>query len=205
MGLSKNNQLECVFFLHDPLREGGYEIVQELLLQGIKKVVILSGDHPESVARVAEQVDVTEFHGDMRPQDKLAWIQAHQAQQHHVIMVGDGINDAPTLAVANVSISFIGATDLAQINSDFVIMGQHLSVIPKLRKLSRKSRKIIIQNLSWAVAYNFMAVPFAAIGWIPPWGAALGMSLSSFFVISNSLRLKERANVNKNKHPIFSQ
>ena len=193
IGLSKDKQLECVFFLHDPLREGGYEMVQDLFLQGIKKVVILSGDHPESVARVAGQLGITEFHGNMKPEDKLAWIQTQQAQQHHVIMVGDGINDAPTLAAANVSISFTDATDLAQINSDFVIMGQHINVIPELRKLSRKSRKIIIQNLSWAAAYNFMAVPFAVLGWIPPWGAALGMSLSSFLVISNSLRLKERA------------
>ena len=192
IGLSNNRRLECVFLLHDPLREGGYEMIQQLLSQGIKKIVILSGDHPQSVARVAEQLGVTEFYGHMKPQDKLTWIQDQQAQQHQVIMVGDGINDAPTLAVANVSISFISATDLAQINSDFVIMGQHISVIPKLRELSRKSRKIILQNLSWAAAYNFLAVPFAALGWIPPWGAALGMSLSSFLVISNSLRLKQR-------------
>ena len=198
IGLSKNEQLECIFLLHDPLREGGYKMIQALLLQGIKKVVILSGDHPETVARVAQQLGINEFYGHMKPQDKLNWIQSQQAHKKHIIMVGDGINDAPTLAAANVSISFIGATDLAQISSDFIIMGQHINVIPKLRQLSRKSRTIIIQNLSWAGAYNLLAVPFAAFGWIPPWGAALGMSLSSFIVISNSLRLKDRNNlVNK--------
>ena len=192
IGLSQNEHLECVFILHDPLRQGGDTMIQALLSQGIKKVVILSGDHPDSVAQVAKQLGIEEFHGHMTPHDKLAWIQTQQRQQHNVIMVGDGINDAPTLAAANVSISFISATDLAQINSDFVIMGQPIDVIPKLRQLSQKSRKIIIQNLSWAAAYNFIAIPFAVVGWIPPWGAALGMSLSSFLVISNSLRLKNK-------------
>ena len=191
IGLSQNEQLECIFILQDPLREGGEKMIQALLSQGIKKIVILSGDHPDSVAQVAKKLGVETFHGHMKPHDKLAWIQAQQRQQHNVIMVGDGINDAPTLAAANVSISFISATDLAQINSDFVIMGQPIDVIPKLRQLSQKTRKIIIQNLSWAAAYNFIAIPFAVVGWIPPWGAALGMSLSSFLVISNSLRLKK--------------
>ncbi|MCK5901932.1 MAG: heavy metal translocating P-type ATPase [Cocleimonas sp.] len=197
IGLSREGQLECVFFLHDPLRTGSQEMIQTLFLEGVKKIVILSGDHPDSVAQIAKQLGVSESYGHMKPQDKLEWIQ--QRQRHHqVIMVGDGINDAPTLAAANVSISFTSATDLAQINSDFIIMGQHIDVIPKLRILAQKARAIIIQNLSWAVAYNFLAIPFAMTGWIPPWGAALGMSLSSFLVISNSLRLKND-NLNQNK------
>ncbi len=192
VGLAKNNQLKCVFLLQDPLREGSKKIVPGLLAEGIKKIVILSGDHPDSVARVAQQLGINEFYGHMNPEDKLKWIKSRQKQQHHIIMAGDGINDAPTLAAANVSVSFIEATDLAQINSDFVIMGKHINVIPKLIKLSAKTRSVIIQNLIWAAAYNFLAIPFATLGLIPPWGAALGMSVSSFIVISNSLRLKER-------------
>ena len=196
IGLSRQGKLECIFFLHDPLRLGSQQMIQTLFSEGVKKIVILSGDHPDSVAQIAKQLGVTESYGHMKPQDKLAWIQQRQ-KNHQVIMVGDGINDAPTLAAANVSISFTSATDLAQINSDFVIMGQHIDVIPKLRNLSQKARKIIIQNLSWAVTYNFLAIPFAIAGWIPPWGAALGMSLSSFLVISNSLRLKNNHQFNQ--------
>ncbi|CAA6809308.1 MAG: Type cbb3 cytochrome oxidase biogenesis protein CcoI; Copper-translocating P-type ATPase (EC [uncultured Thiotrichaceae bacterium] len=190
IGLSRNQQLQGVFILHDPLRAGGQSMIEALKAQGVRNIAILSGDHPDSVSKVAKKLGITEYYGHMQPQDKLAWIQQQQAQGHHIVMVGDGINDAPTLAAADVSISFTSATDLAQINSDFIIMGKPINVIPKLRTLSQKTRRIIIQNLSWAAAYNFLAVPFAVMGWIPPWGAAIGMSLSSFIVISNSLRLR---------------
>jgi len=190
IALSKNDSLECIFILHDPLREGCHEMIQSLSLQGIKNIIILSGDHPSSVAQIAKKLGIKEFHGNMKPKDKLSWIRNYQ-QKHHVIMIGDGINDAPTLAAANASISFASATDLAQINSDFVIMGHSVNVVPLLLQLSQKTRRIIIQNLSWAAFYNSIAIPFAALGWLPPWGAALGMSLSSFIVISNSLRLRK--------------
>jgi len=190
VSLSKNRQLECIFILQDQLREGSDTLVEDLKKTGIKHLIILSGDHPESVKRLAEKMGFTQYHGNMKPQDKLQWIQDLQAKGQHIVMIGDGINDAPTLAAANVSISFTEATDLAQINSDFVIMSQQINSLPKLRQLSKKTRRLILQNLSWAIAYNSLAVPFAALGYIPPWGAALGMSLSSFIVITNSLRLK---------------
>jgi Cu2+-exporting ATPase len=190
IALAQGASLKALFVLQDRLRSEVAEVISQLKSQGIRQVVILSGDHPQSVARVAELVGADEYLGDQSPEDKLKFIQSQQERGHHVIMVGDGINDAPTLAAANVSVSFAEATDLAQLNSDFVLMGQQLTVLPKMRELSQKTRRIIIQNLTWALGYNFTAVPFAAFGFIPPWGAALGMSLSSFIVISNSLRLK---------------
>ncbi len=190
IALSKNGLLECIFILHDPLREGSHEMIQSLSRQGINNIIILSGDHPSSVTQIAQKLGIKEYHGNMKPKDKLSWIRNYQ-QKHRVIMVGDGINDAPTLAAANASISFASATDLAQINSDFVIMGRSVNVVPMLLQLSQKTRRIIIQNLSWAALYNCIAIPFAVFGWLPPWGAALGMSLSSFIVITNSLRLRK--------------
>ena len=190
ISLCQEGQVEALFILHDELRENGKEMVRQLKQQGIDHLVILSGDHPDSVARIAHELGIETFHGHLQPQDKLRWIQQHQQAGHKVVMVGDGINDAPTLAAADVSISFAEATDLAQMNSDFVLMTSKLDRLPKMRVITLKTRRIILQNLFWAVGYNFTAVPFAALGWIPPWGAALGMSLSSFIVISNSLRLK---------------
>jgi Cu2+-exporting ATPase len=106
-------------------------------------------------------------------------------------MFGDGINDAPTLALADVSVSFADATDLANNSSDFLILGDNPSVLADARRLARKTRRNIMQNFGWAAGYNLLAIPFAAAGLIPPWGAAIGMSLSSLVVVINALRLQK--------------
>jgi Cu2+-exporting ATPase len=106
-------------------------------------------------------------------------------------MFGDGLNDAPTLAAADVSISFADATDLANAGSDFLLLGEDPAALADARRLARRTRRTIRQNLAWAAAYNLVAVPFAAAGWIPPWGAAIGMSCSSLFVVLNALRLRD--------------
>jgi len=190
IGLAKENKLKLLFVLEDALRPQVAETLAALKKQGMNKIIILSGDHPDSVKQIASKLGIKEYHGHKTPEGKLNWIQAYQKKGHKIIMVGDGINDAPTLAAANVSISFAEATELAQINSDFVLLSQQLERLPEMRNIAIRTRRIILQNLTWAIGYNFTAVPFAAMGLIPPWGAALGMSLSSFIVISNSLRLK---------------
>jgi Cu2+-exporting ATPase len=126
----------------------------------------------------------------MSPQDKLAWTRGRQQQGHRVAMFGDGINDAPTLAAADVSISFSGATDLANASSDFLILGDDAGALAEARRLAQRTRRNILQNFAWAGGYNLIAVPFAAAGYIPPWGAAIGMSLSSLIVVMNALRLQ---------------
>ncbi len=187
--LSKNDSLMGYFLLKDPLRASAANIVPALKRLGVKHFYILSGDNSANIAPIASELGIGKFYGSMSPQDKLDWIQSEQSSGHRVVMIGDGINDAPILTAADASISFSEASDLAKINSDFVILGQNINLVPKLYERAKKNRAIIIQNLTWAIVYNLVAIPFAFIGWLPPWGAALGMSLSSFIVISNSLRL----------------
>jgi P-type Cu2+ transporter len=158
---------------------------------GVRQLVILSGDAPDSVQRLAGQLGIEEAHGGLSPADKLDWTRARQAQGQSLAVFGDGINDAPTLAAADVSISFSDATDLANASSDFLILGDNTGTLVAARRLARRTRRNIMQNLVWAAAYNLLAVPFAAVGWIPPWGAALGMSFSSLFVVLNALRLQK--------------
>jgi len=109
-----------------------------------------------------------------------------------VLMIGDGINDAPVLSVANVSMTVSGASELANSTADFIITGKSLKYIVYILNTSDRTRSVIRQNLLWALAYNFTAVPFAAAGMIVPWMAALGMSLSSLLVVLNSGRLARR-------------
>ena len=107
-----------------------------------------------------------------------------------IMMLGDGINDAPTLAVADLSMTFSDATDLAKNNCDFILLGKDFCFLAPAFKLMLKTRRIILQNLGWAIAYNIIAVPAAALGYVTPWMAAIGMSLSSLLVVMNSMRLK---------------
>ena len=184
--------VQAVLLFEDPLRPGIRAMLDGLKDCGVRHFAILSGDAHDSVQRLGKQLGIDDAHGGLSPADKLAWAQAQQAQGRQLAMFGDGINDAPTLAVADVSISFANATDLANSSSDFLILGNDTAALADARRLSRQTRYNIMQNFAWAGTYNLVAVPFAAAGWIPPWGAALGMSFSSLFVVLNALRLQKR-------------
>ena len=188
--LANPEGVQAVMAFSDPLRAGVQDMLVDLRQAGVRQFAILSGDTQRSVSGVGRQLGIDDCRGRLSPEDKLRWIRQKQADGHRVGMFGDGINDAPVLAAADVSVSFSEATDLANASSDFLILGDDIRCLAAARRLARRTRINILQNLAWAAGYNVLAVPLAVAGWIPPWGAAIGMSLSSLLVVLNALRLQ---------------
>ena len=179
------------FDLHEDVRPEAAAVVRQLQQDGVQ-VLLLSGDRSFAVQRVAQQVGIVEAHGGCTPGDKLARMQAAQAQGRHVAMVGDGLNDGPVLAGAHVSFAFGRAVPLAQARSDFVVLGDQLALVPQTLLLARRTLRIVRQNLWWAACYNALSVPLAVVGWMPAWLAGLGMAASSLLVVLNAARLSRR-------------
>lgn len=192
--LANNEKLLAVFYLSDELREQAVESVQALKALG-KKVWLVSGDNEAAVSYIAKQVGIETAHHSMKPEDKLNIIHELQAQGEIVAMVGDGVNDAPVLATAQVSIAMGGGTQLAQASADMVLLSEHLPHLVDGIKMAQRSVKIVHQNLTWALVYNVMALPLASMGYIAPWMAAIGMSASSLVVVLNALRLNKSVDV----------
>jgi Cu2+-exporting ATPase len=134
---------------------------------------------------------IDDAQGGCSPSSKLQALQALQAQGRKVAMVGDGLNDGPVLAGADVSFALGQAVPLAQSKSDFVLMGGQLDALVSTLLRSRQTMRIVKQNLLWSVAYNATCVPLALTGWLPAWAAGLGMALSSLLVVLNALRLSQ--------------
>ena len=160
------------------------------------QVQVLSGDRLQAVQRVAAQVGVSDIAAGCTPQSKLAHVRALQRQGRRVAMVGDGLNDGPVLASAHVSVAMGEAVPLAQAQSDFVVLGGQLAMIPRLLVHARRTMRIVRQNLLWAALYNAVCVPLAVTGWLSAWLAGLGMALSSLLVILNAARLARTAPIN---------
>jgi Cu2+-exporting ATPase len=179
------------FDLDDGLRESAIETLAVLREKGFD-LNILSGDHPQAVASVAERTGIDNWYAEQTPLMKMDFLESLQAKGKTVLMVGDGINDAPVLSAANVSVTVSGASELANSTADFIATGKSLKYIDYILENGHRTRLVIRQNLSWALTYNLLAVPFAAAGMIVPWMAALGMSLSSLLVVLNSGRLAKR-------------
>jgi Cu2+-exporting ATPase len=178
----------ALFTLGDPLRSHARLVVRELEALG-KTVCILSGDRRAAVARVARELDLSLARGDAAPQDKLEFVRWLQRQGAIVAMIGDGVNDAPVLAQAQVSVALAGGTQLAQTSADMVLASERLDALLDAVRVARATRRVIRQNLAWAVIYNAVAVPLAALGYVTPLIAAIGMSASSMMVVINALRL----------------
>jgi Cu2+-exporting ATPase len=186
--LAGRDMVQAAFVLSDELRPGARELITKLKHQG-KSVMLLTGDHETAARRVAARVGIDDFAWDLRPADKLERVKALQRQGAIVAMVGDGVNDAPVLAAAQVSVAMGGGTAVAAASADMILLSQNLSHLVAGMAVARRALAIIRQNLAWAVLYNLLAIPAAAAGYITPWMAALGMSLSSLLVVANALRL----------------
>jgi Cu2+-exporting ATPase len=180
------------FLIRESCRPDAATAIASLRAQGLG-VELCSGDSTESVRAFAMLLDIGDPQARQLPEDKLAHVRGLQAQGHVVAMVGDGLNDAPVLAGADVSLAMAGGSALAQRAADMVIISPLLSRIPQTILLARKTRRIVRQNLAWALGYNLVALPLAATGQVEPWLAALGMAVSSLLVTLNALRLTRMA------------
>ena len=176
------------FELDETVRPDAAKTVAALNAMGMA-VQMLSGDRTQAARRIAEPLHISDAQGDCTPQTKLAHLQRLQQQGHKVLMVGDGLNDGPVLAGADVSVAVGLAVPLAQAQCDFVMPGAQLMMLPAMLAQARRTVRVVRQNLWWAAVYNAVCVPLALAGWLPAWLAGLGMALSSLLVIANAARL----------------
>ncbi|WP_410498376.1 heavy metal translocating P-type ATPase [Chitinibacter sp. S2-10] len=186
--LANSTAIMAAFILADQIRPEAGQVIAAL--QASRYTVhLLSGDQLPIVNHVASELGITRVRASANPESKVAYIQALQSKGHRVLMLGDGVNDAPVLALANVSIAMGAGVDIAQAAGDMVLLNNQLSSLPQALLLAKKCRKIIQENLLWALGYNLVALPIAVMGWITPWLASLGMAVSSLLVVLNALRL----------------
>ena len=186
--LANENEWLAIFTLQDQLRDDAALMVSQLKQLNVD-AILLSGDQQRVVKNIASALNIQTHYAEQSPDDKLMVIKQLQQQGHIVAMVGDGVNDAPVLAAAQVSIAMGSGTELAQASSDMVLLSENLGHLPQSITHARKTMAVVKQNLGWAVLYNLTALPLAALGYIAPWLAAIGMSASSLFVVLNALRL----------------
>ncbi|MDI2594826.1 heavy metal translocating P-type ATPase [Pseudomonas sp. 681] len=176
------------FVLDDRLRADAPALLAACKARGWR-TLLLSGDSSPMVASVAAELGIDEARGGLRPDDKLQVLQQLHKQGRKVLMLGDGVNDVPVLAAADISVAMGSATDLAKTSADAVLLSNRLDALVQAFTLARRTRRVIIENLLWAGLYNGLMLPFAALGWITPIWAAVGMSISSLTVVLNALRL----------------
>jgi P-type Cu2+ transporter len=176
------------FDLDETLRPGALDAVASLRRLGLDPQV-LSGDQPAVVRQLAERAGIADARGGQTPQDKLDHVAALQRSGRRVAMVGDGMNDGPVLARADLSIAVGQAVPVAQARCDFIIQGGQLEGVATVLRQARRTQVVVRQNLAWAAAYNVVAVPLAIAGQMPPWLAGLGMAASSVLVVLNAARL----------------
>jgi Cu2+-exporting ATPase len=179
----------CWFALDDRLRDDAATTVLALRQRGLR-VHLLSGDPSDAAPRLAAHLGMDALAYGAAPERKLAYLRELQQQGRRVLMVGDGINDIPVLACADVSVAMSDASQLAKTNADCIFLTAHLDRLLTLLAGARRTRRVVRENLAWALGYNALALPLAALGWVPPWLAAVGMSLSSLLVVGNALRLQ---------------
>jgi Cu2+-exporting ATPase len=170
------------FELIDPLRAQAPAALRALREAGLS-VVLASGDRLQAVERVAAELHIPEASGRLDPAGKISLVRNLQAAGHRVLMVGDGINDAPVLGAADVSCAMGQGAAIAHSAADMLLLNDSLQLLGEAVLTARANARLVRANLAWALGYNVCAVPLAAMGWVPPWAAAIGMSCSSLFVV----------------------
>ncbi|MEP1446886.1 MAG: heavy metal translocating P-type ATPase [Paraglaciecola sp.] len=184
--LSNQHFVLCGFLLTDKIRPTSVTFLEEIKS---KHLTLLSGDIPSVVEDVANTLKIPNWLAQQTPEEKLNFIKQAQSQKHVVLMVGDGINDGPVLAQADVSVTLGAGSDLAKSSADVILLDNSLEKISLVFTIAKRCKVKIIQNMSWAIAYNLLVLPLAVCGLLSPWMAVVGMSLSSFIVVVNSIRL----------------
>ncbi len=196
---SANQRLGTIEF-SPRLRDGAAEAIEQLQSLGLD-IALLSGDSGASTQALAQAAGIACWRGDQLPEHKQAWLRDQQRAGRVCLMVGDGINDAPALAAADLSIAMPSASDLSLASADAVMTTEALHHLPDLILLTRRTQRIIRENLFWVLAYNAIAIPVALTGWVTPWLAAIGMSASSLVVLANARRVKIDARRHTNTAP----
>ena len=181
----------AIFRLGDRIREDAAEMSARLRQAGLR-LSIFSGDATATAAHVGRQLGIDDARGDLSPEAKHSALVGMQEAGALVAMAGDGVNDAPVLARAQVSVAMGGGADLARASADVVLLGNNLHALADGVELARTTLRIVRQNLGWALAYNLVAIPLAMSGLVTPWMAGIGMSTSSLLVVLNALRLQRR-------------
>ncbi|KAA5614752.1 heavy metal translocating P-type ATPase [Rhodovastum atsumiense] len=187
--LARPGQAPVAFRFHEQLRPDAAETIAWLHRAGLT-VRLASGDRAGAVARVAEALGIAQWRAEVTPVDKVALVEALRAEGRHVLMVGDGLNDGPSLAAASVSMSPSTAADISQTVADVVFQGHHLAPVVTVLRTARRARAGMQENLGLSLVYNVFMLPLAATGFVTPWLAAVAMSSSSLLVMANSFRVR---------------
>lgn len=188
--LADNRQPLAWIALMDEARTDARAVIDHLKARGIA-VELLSGDQSAPVAQLAVYLGIEHYSAGATPSDKLSRLNQCQAKGDKVLMIGDGINDVPVLAGADISVAMASASDLAQTRADSILLNNRLWVLVEALDISLRTKAIIRQNLRFSLVYNLLALPLAAAGVVPPWLAAIGMTTSSLLVVLNALRLMD--------------
>lgn len=189
--LANETHLIAKIIMDEQIKPGALTLVERIKNFNIK-ILMVSGDRISNAIRIANKLGISNVIGDASPEEKMQIVRKIQATNVKVAMLGDGVNDTPVLACADVSIAMGSGADIAKQESDLILLSSDVSRLGDAIAIAKKAKSILTQNMAWAGAYNLAAIPFAILGIVTPWMAAIGMSVSSIFVVLNALRVNRR-------------